>query len=184
MRGEKTIDLGFDIKVSVGGEYVHESEVTVRAPGLDKFQVHTKMQAYVGKALAGIAGMRGQLQDAAQDTNEDEQDTNKDEQDVMVLMSMGMSGDDYTEFAAFARKSLTNSKLASVGENAKLTDEAWLEIEAQGGMEAVMRILSAFTDFFFDALASKPENGKGKSLTSASHIKGRSTKKKPEPTPG
>lgn len=183
MRGEKTIDLGFDVRIPGKDGYTHENEVTVRAPGLDKFHVHTKMQAYVGKALAGIAGMRGQLQDAAQDTEEDVLDT-KEEQDVMVLMTMGLDGDTYSEFAAFARKSLTNSKLASVGEDAKLTDEAWLEIEAQGEMEAVMRILSAFTGFFFDALASKSESGKGKSLTSASPSEGRSTRKKPEPTPG
>ena len=185
MRGEKTIDLGFMVDVSVGGEYVPADNVTVRAPGLGKFDVHTTMQAYVSQAVLNFSKMRGEMTAAMESDDDDDAApaaTGDDEQDVMMIMAMGLKSE-YPAFAAYVKKVLTNSKLASVGDS-KLTDEAWIAIEEAGGTEAALRVMSEFTGFFFDALGSKRKTGSDKSPTSSSRTKAGSNTKKREATPG
>lgn len=187
MRGEKTIDLGFTISVSQGGDYVSADTVTVRAPGFRRADIHDTMVAWVSKASINFTKLRAGLPVSDQPIDDDEALKSIDDadQDWMQMVAMGLEVDQYAGFASYVRKVLTNSKLASVGDvDAKLTDEAWEAIYDQGGMEAVRRIESAFVGFFFESLMSTKRHGNGKSPFSASPTKARSTSKKPATTPG
>lgn len=188
MRGEKTVDLGFTFTVGQGDKgYVDVSTVTVRAPGFRRADIHDTMVAWVSKASINFAKVRAGLPSDAESTVEDEEAIralDDDDQDWMQMVAMGLEVDQYATFASYVRKVLTNSKLASVGDDGKLTDEAWEAIYEQGGMEAVRRIESAFVGFFFESLLSTGRRGNGKSRSSASPSRARSTSKKPATTPG
>ena len=180
MRGEKVIDFGFTFKYSDGGEFQEASEIVLRAPGLDKFDVHTSMKAWTGKAMLNFAQIaRGETVSDEQ-IEQESPDNTTDDQDVMQMMSMGLNVDEFPKFAAYVRKVLTNSKkLATVGQtDIPLTDATWIDIENQGGMEAVFKIMSDFTGFFLGALTSKGQNGDGKSATLSSRTKAVSATKK------
>lgn len=173
MRGETTVELGFtfEYQQSVGENRgaADADSVTVRAPGLSKFKVHTAMVAYVSqamvgmmKALSGVNAQTGQADEAAERPEGD--------QDVMQIMAMGLSDEKFSEFCDFVRKVLTREpKLAFVGDNQPLNDDTWEAIAEAGGLEAVMKILGAFTDFFMAAqLKSAERTGNGTSISSAS----------------
>ncbi|MEQ8823845.1 MAG: hypothetical protein RIC14_05680 [Filomicrobium sp.] len=186
MRGEKTIDLGFTIQVSQGGQYVDANSVTVRAPGFRRADIHDQMTVWVGKAAMSFEKFRADIPQTKTVTDdEDIEDIESKDEDWMTMVSMGLDVDQFTSFASYVRSVLTNSKLANVGDgDARLTDEAWEAIFEQGGMDAVRRIESAFVGFFFAALVSKRKVGKGKSRSSAKPTRARSNSKRPETTPG
>lgn len=188
MRGEKTVTFDFNFEYSHDGNFVEANTITLRAPGLGKFDVHNTMQAYVSKAVVSFAA---QLRDANkgqpdQSTDDDDvSDTSEaqdEDKDVMVIMAMGLDLDVYPKFASYVQRVLTNTpKLATIGDTkAPITDAVWTSIEERGGIEAANKIMSEFTSFFFDALGSKKGNGKGKLPSSASPSKGPSPSNTPK----
>lgn len=187
MRGEKTVTFDFNFEYSHDGNFVEANTITLRAPGLGKFDVHNTMQAYVSKAVVSFAA---QLRDAnkgqpdTSDNDEDVSDTSEqdEDKDVMVIMAMGLDLDVYPKFASYVQKVLTNTpKLATIGDTKMpITDAVWASIEERGGIEAANKIMSEFTSFFFDALGSKKANGKGKHHSSASPSKGPSLSNTPK----
>lgn len=178
MRGEKTIKFDFPIRFPENGTWGESDFITVRAPGLGKFDVYNTMRAYVGKAVVNITKINdGRKKDDDITPDDDEAVTpakdDKDEQDVMMIMSMGLDVETFPKFAHYVQKVLTNApKLATIGENrVAITDEAWLSIEDQGGMEAISKVMSEFTGFFFDALGSPKKNGSAKPTGSVMPIR-------------
>lgn len=181
MRGEKTIEFEFPIRYSENGEWNEATAVTVRAPGLDKFSIHSKMQSYVARAVFEFAKANEHLRKGAptgsasveDDAEVEDEAANADDQDVLVIMQMAMGVDDYAAFADFVRKTLTNApRLASIGDSKQpIKDETWLSIEEAGGLEAVHKIISEFCGFFFDALKSQKKSGQNKPITSSSPTK-------------
>ena len=188
MRGEKTVTFDFNFEYSYDGNFVEGNTITLRAPGLGKFDVHSTMQAYVSKAVVAFAAQirdanKGQTQDTSSDDEEVSDTSEQDEdKDVMVIMAMGLDLEVYPKFAAYVQRVLTNTpKLATIGDSkVPITDAVWQSIEERGGIEAVSKIMSEFTSFFFDALGSKKANGKGKPLSSVSPSRGPSPSNTPK----
>lgn len=189
-RGVKTITFDFPISYPIDGQYQETDRITVRSPGLGKYDVYSTMKAYVGKAMLNMskarAGMKSEVEQkiALQDDDDvvdvDGDDADNDEKDVMIIMAMGLSTEEYPKFATYVQKVLTGStRLATVGAEDKvaITDEVWTSLEEGGGMEAVNRVMSEFVSFFFDALPSPKKSGKSKSPTSSS------PPRPPSPTP-
>lgn len=170
MRGEKTVTFDFAFTYSDKGHFVEAREITIRAPGISKFDTHARMKAWVGKAVLAFSSIARPT--AASDDEPPAQDGD-DDQDVMQLMSMGLGVDDYTAFCAFVKKALTGSTLATVGESKiPVSDEIWIDLEDKGGMEAVFKVMSEFTGFFFAALQKSPKpNGAAPAPSSASPSK-------------
>lgn len=169
-RGEKVVTFDFNFTYSEKGSYVEANTITLRAPGLAKFDTHARMKGWVGKAVLAFTS-NAKPSGAAQADEEPEQGGD-DNQDVMQIMSMGLGVDDFATFATFVKKTLTNSTLATVGDRGVLlTDEVWMDLEKHGGMEAVMKVMSDFTGFFFEALTSRKKNGAAPAPSSVSPIK-------------
>lgn len=176
MKGEKTINFDFAFQYSEGGKFAEASSITVRAPGLGKFDVHTTMSAYVGKAALAFTRLASEMpQQAAAEADDDSGEPKTDDQDVMQLMAMGLGVDEFPKFAMYVKRALTGTpKLAHVTDTKiGLTDEIWESIEAGGGMEAVQKVMSDFAGFFFEALGGRraKANGAEPAPTSASPTK-------------
>lgn len=201
MRGMKTVDLGLTVdKVTVrDGGIVDVSTVTLRAPALGKLDVHSTMKTFVEDGLAGFQVKQAQLaraagidlqaeqqkfleaQRAAQDERpetETEDDDEEDPAENMAIMASGLGRTEYPEFVRYVKKVLTDCpKLADIGsdENGKpyaISDDFWNRLDQiDGGMDAAMRIMGAFADFFIASPTSRKKSGKKKSTTSAKRTK-------------
>jgi hypothetical protein len=96
------------------------------------------------------------------------------EVDAFMTMSLGLSIDRFTEFCEFVQRSLTNRRgLAFVGsdptDRTPITEEVWMNIAAEGGMEALEKGLAGFADFFLGGSAkSQTKTGAGSSSPSQS----------------
>jgi hypothetical protein len=183
MRGETRIEFDFPISFSFKGEISETNFVTVRAPGFDSFATHAKMKAHVSQALLSFAKQRDGLASdtsGAKDIAEPEEDEIDPDKDVMTIMAMGLGPDKYPDFADFVQKTLTGRKqLAFLGEDPDIVaiqDAVWMDIAEKGGIDACLRIMSAFTDFFFAPLTSQKPSGAKPSRSSVSGSKGRSKK--------
>lgn len=174
MRGEKTIELGFSVRVPSGkGEYIDTNIVRVRAPGLNKLHIHARMQASVMEAVfamarkaASIKGLAEARAAAASAEAEDGDDETADKVEpaggeVMDQISIGLGPEDYPGFVAYVKKVLTNSDLALLGDEGtvKITDEAWGVIEEAGGIEGAYEIMGTFVAFFLNAPQSRKSTG-------------------------
>lgn len=181
VKGIKQIDFDFDITYSKGGRFVTTRQITVRAPGLNRFEVHAAMTAYVNKAALAFTEIAGKLQGSApaqpEAPTQPPETASEDDQDVIQLMAMGLGIEKFPEFVVYVKRVLTNSpRLATAGESGDqaLTDEVWESLEANGGMEAVHRVMSEFTGFFFEAMGKRQakQSGVASAPTSASPTKG------------
>jgi hypothetical protein len=176
MRGEKVVELGVTFRFPTGkGEYGEASTVTVRAPGLANFRVHNKMQAYVmdgafammKKAVEARGGVAAAA--AAEAAAEAEREANGETLeeapeplgvDTMNQMSIGLGVERFPEFCEFIRKSLTNSKFATIGDSKiMITDETWEAIEEVAGMDGVMEVMGQFVGFFAGSQKSRKPSG-------------------------
>lgn len=182
MRGEKTIEFEVPFRYSTGGVYSETTTVTIRAPGLGKFDVHNKMQAYVMEAMFALAKQAAEMRGFAEAKKAaeagDDEEAPKDQPDppgseIMDQISVGLGHAKYPEFAGYVKRMLTNApKLATVGEDRQpLTDEVWEAIEETNGTSAAMDILGSFASFFVNALGSKKPIGSARSATSSSPTK-------------
>ncbi len=191
MRGEHTIEFDVPFQYSDGGKFKEASSITVRAPGLGKYHIHTVMVSFVykglmsfttsGQAMKEIASYLKPVED--EDEDGDQQKAEDDpEKDIMPVLAIGLGTETYPQFAAFVRKSLTDSpKLATIGDTGlPVTDEVWESIEETSGIDEVMRVFNAFTNFFNKADSkSKKGNGKKRSRGSSSRTKAASTTSTP-----
>lgn len=174
MRGSKTLTFDFEFTYSKGGQFVKHNRITVKEPGLGKWEVHSQMTAYVSKAALAFSKLAADMQQPARIEDEASEAPNPDEeQDVMQLMAMGLGVEEYPKFANYVKRVLTGApRLASVGEDGDgaVTDEVWESLAENGGMEAVSRIMSEFTGFFFEALGKRraKQNGAATAPISAS----------------
>ena len=175
MASQRTVTFDFDFDYPNSGAYGRTNKVTVSAPSFSNYEVYSTMQGYVSQALLNFAKLRGETAKSEAEVEEDETETKDDEpddRDVMVIMAMGLGVDAYPKFASYVKRVLTNSRLAVVGEPGdtivKITDEVWDSIVKEGGMDSAQKIMSEFTGFFFDALASKGKSGPAKSPTRSS----------------
>lgn len=181
MRGTKTIEFETPFRYSANGVYSETTTVTIRAPGLGKFDVHNKMQAYVMEAMFALAKQAAEMRgfaEAKKAAAEDDDEAPKDQPDppgseIMDQISAGLGHTKYPEFAGYVKRVLTNTpKLATVGEDKQpLTDEVWEAIEETNGTSAAMDILGGFAGFFVNALGSKKTTGSALSATSSSPMK-------------
>ncbi len=167
MRGEKRIEFDFEFEYSANGQFASSRELCLRAPGLGKFEVHATMQAFVAQTFGNLHSMRDSFSQEETETQPD----NDQQKDLTQFIAMGLGVDEYPNFFRYVYRTLTNCpRLAYVddGNNKQpVTDAVWESIEQRGGMEAINRVVSEFTDFFFTALASKDESGADK-LTGSS----------------
>lgn len=165
VKGIKTIDFDFDITYSKGGQFVATRQITVREPGLGKWEVHSQMTAFVGKAALAFSKLAADMAQPAGDGEAPATDVDVDEEkDLMSLMSMGLGVDEYPKFANYVKKVLTGApRLAYVGEDQAqaITDEVWESLAENGGMESVTRVMSEFTDFFFMGRAKRQAKRNG-----------------------
>lgn len=181
MRGTKTIEFETPFRYSTNGVYSETTTVTIRAPGLGKFDVHNRMQAYVMEAMFALAKRAAEMRgfaDAKKSALEDEDKPSAEVPDppgseIMDQISVGLGHVKYPEFAGYVKRVLTNTpKLATVGEDRQpLTDEVWEAIEETNGTAAAMDILGSFAGFFVNALGSKKPTGSARSATSSSPTK-------------
>lgn len=176
-RGEKVVTFDFNFTYSEKGSYVEANSITLKAPGLAKFDTHARMKGWVGKAVLAFSA-NAKPAAGGQSDDEPARKDDDDDQDVMQIMSMGLGVDDFATFAAYVKKTLTNSTLATVGDRGVLlTDEVWMDLEKHGGMEAVMKVMSDFTGFFFEALTSRKKSGAAPVPSSVSPTKAASASK-------
>lgn len=190
MRGEATVDLGAEFSYPIGqGQYGRASSVTVRAPGLTNFNTQARMQAFVLDALFGVARKAASLKgvdQARKEADEAEQGAEPVEPDpgeFMDHLAVGLGTDAYPEFVTYAKKVLTSSPYATIGDGdqkGRLTDEAWNNIEQEVGIDGVMRILGTFSLFFATGPKSKKPSGNGSSTSSLSPTKGASAPSGPK----
>lgn len=183
MRGTKTLQLPFEFEYSDGGTYVTTNEVTLTAPGIDRFHVHATMHAYVMDALFAMAKRAVELQGAseARKNAEEEEYEGDDQQDKKEIegkeffdqLALGMGIDKFPNFVTYVKKILTNNvHLARVGQGKMpITDETWERIEEAGGMEAVKDIIGTFSSFFVNSPGASKANGSEKLPISSSPSK-------------
>lgn len=181
MKGENTVEFDFTFQYSRGGKFEEGHSITIRAPGLGKYDVHTTMTAYVGRAALAFAKLAssdsGQPAPHADSSAEADQPSgeDQDEQDVMQLMAMGLGVEEFPKFAMYLKRVLTGTpKLARVTDtDVGISDEIWESLEANGGMDAVHRVMSDFTGFFLGSMAARQQkpNGAAPAHSSASPTK-------------
>lgn len=177
MRGEKVVTFDFDITYPNGqGGYETTREIRLRAPGLGKSEVFFTLKAYASKAVTGFAKIQSEIQQGrkkdASDDDEDEtpkKDAKQDDVDTMYLMASGLDIPTFAQFSNYLRRAITNTpKLASMGDSkAALSDEVWENIDTNGGMEAVNKVLAAYIDFFLEPLIAPSKTGSDESTGSA-----------------
>lgn len=182
MRGEKTVDLGYEITYPYKGQEYPSSEITVRAPGMSMYRTHSLMQAWTIKGANGwrkayaddIEKARKAAGDAPAVAPEktDDGDT---EVDVMAMMAAGL-GDQFAEFSAFVLDTLKNNiHLASIGPadmRAPISDLVLKQIDEAEGPDGWNRVASEFTGFFMLGQPSKAKtSGADSSPPSASATK-------------
>lgn len=172
MRGEKTLSFEFTFPYSENGGYAEANTITIRAPGLGKFHVHSTMQAYVMDAISTLQAKRAAIESMARDGEDDGKpaDDEADPAGVWQMMAMGLGVEKFPKFAEYVTKVLTNApKLASIGEGkVALSDEVWTALEDNGGIEAIHEVLGTFVGFFLESPKSARRTGNGSSTTSAS----------------
>lgn len=174
-RGETVVTFDFEFSFSKGGQFVPANRIVVRAPGVAHLDIHSAMKAYASKVAMAMSEFASRAKQVS-----DEDDTNKPdpdaEQDVMALMAMGLGTEEFPKFVQYVKRALSNRHaLASVGDYdpanpTPITDEVWDQLESAGGMEAIDKVMSAFTNFFFEALLrqnSRTKNGSADSHGSA-----------------
>jgi hypothetical protein len=191
MRGEKTVDLGLTVEISVSGNFTPCDKVTIRAPGLGKFDVYSTMKSFVEDGLASFQQKQLALARAAgvdlekerqrylEEKEQKESDTSDDDEEIMDIMARGLGRENFPDFCRYVKKALTGSpKLAVIGEPvdgekpAPINDDFWEALdEHEDGMDAAMKIMGGFTNFFFESQDSPKKNGKKKSTSSAKRTK-------------
>lgn len=176
MRGEKTVQFqDWTFTYSKNGKFAEGNSIVVREPGLGLMEVYTTMAAYVAEAIMKLAERRsGAQQKSDVPTDEPSLDETSDQEvDVLIYMRMALGAERYPQFIRYVRSVLTSKpKLAHVGgdDKAAITEEIWEDVAKNGGLAAVMEVVSAFTGFFFEELESKSpkKNGAASSTTSGS----------------
>lgn len=178
MRGEATVTFDFAFKYSDQGEYKQAKSVSVRAPALGKFHVHTTMTKFVMDAVTGLQEKRPTMMKG----NEDQAVSNKAAEGggpdnpqemparaIMQMMSIGLDRSDYDAFVKYMHAELVGSpKLAVITDtNIPLSDACLEDIVECGGISALYEIMGAFTRFFFIEALGIDEPGSVKSPTSS-----------------
>lgn len=184
MRGEKKIDLGFDISYSMKGQFVTTRTITVREPGLGKYEVWSTMKSFVMQAQPGIFEVAAKAQaaasagvPAAEESDDPQPESEDDTKDILSWMAIGLGEKKFNDYMRYVKAALTNApKLATVGDSEQpITDEVWEALDEKGGMTAVTNILSEFTGFFFGGQQkSAKTNGGATSPSSPSPPQGTS----------
>lgn len=193
MRGEKTITLDYEILYSKGGQFVPTNIITVRAPSLDQYKIHSLMQSWTSEGALGWrkanAETLAKLEAAAEaaqaapapQAGAAETPAEDVQIDVMHMMSQGLPPERYAIFSQFVMDTLKNNpRLAYVGgdEKAPITDHVMQQIGEQGGIADWDRIASDFSGFFMLGTGSRQKpSGADSSPTSVSPIKA------PSPSP-
>jgi hypothetical protein len=178
MKGEKQITFPFSFKYSEAGVFKEEFGVTVRAPSLDQFAVHTAMVAFAAEAgqknqIAGMAAFgalpEGVIASMVKARGDQEQLNSAPETDdematrVIGQFASGLGSERFPRFMDFLLKALKNNpRLASVGDGkVPLTDATIQSICDVGGMDAVNVVMATFAGFFLEPVASPSKNATG-----------------------
>ena len=171
MRGQKVITFPFEFEYSHEGQFKKEFGITVRAPGIELFNVHNKMIAFASEAEVGLAIKFSRVnRDKPEAADEEEAKPKAPETDeemvqrVIGAYSMGLGSEAFPNFMLFLKTTLTNnSRLATIGDTKiPVTDLVWNAIDNAGGMDAINMILRSFAGFFLkqpDSQASEKANG-------------------------
>lgn len=168
MRGTTTIEFDFEFEYADGGQHHKAFAITLQAPGFDRYDVHTAMTAWIGKAALGFMANMPERQkpdgaERRQKANGDKtaEEIRAERRSSLTNLAMGLGVDDYQRFATFLRRTLTkNSALARVAETeVGIQDMTWSTIADQGGIEAVEEIMGAFIDFFTESPKSAGATG-------------------------
>jgi hypothetical protein len=186
MRGEKTINFDFEILYSAGGKFHPATSITVRAPSLDQYRIHSIMQSWTIEGANGwrkvfadeIAKAKVESSNAPDGDETPSADEDDKQIDVMAMMAAGLSPEKYAAFSALVMDTLKNNpRLAYVGEDPKaaITDHVLTQIGDKGGIPEWERVASEFVGFFMLGGQSAKTNGDASSPASASPT--------PEPSP-
>lgn len=169
MRGKKLVQLPINFKYSDAGAFKEDCAVTISAPALDQFKVHSKMMAFASEAETNLAIKFASVERPKSDAPEPEKEEQKEETDeemadrVLGIYAMGLGTEKFPEFMEYVKAVLTgNSKLASVGDtNIPLRAESWDSIDLEGGLEAVSLLIATFAGFFLGQPVGKSEGTNG-----------------------
>jgi hypothetical protein len=176
MRGQKIVTFPFEFPYSQDGKFLSEFAVTLRAPSLDQFQVHTAMTAFVKASEVGVSvafsGFKmpdrpaSEVVAAAPAPETEEQMVER----VISTLSTGLGPDRFPQFMDYVMSKLKrNAKLATIGEtNIPLDDATLSAIAEKGGMDAINLLVASFADFFFAGAPSKSASKSGDSLPGSS----------------
>jgi hypothetical protein len=176
MGGTKEVTFEKPFLYSEGGTFEESNSITVREPGLDLFHIHGRMQSITMKSVFKFANSERQKIQEEEETTGEAVDPSKRSVDALAIVAAAYDEEDYAKTIAWMKKTLTNQpKLAFVtGTKVPVTDEVWESLEAEGGVDAVMSVLSEFAGFFFRRLEpSKSASGGSASGGSASPTKDR-----------
>lgn len=150
-----TVTFGFRFQYPAKGQYEEADCITVCEPNWDKRQVYRRMHAYVAEAQKGMLRMfsNSDLQKQAESSTSSDSTSDGGDIDPLMIMRMGLGVDQYPTFVEWVTKEITNTKaLAFVGSDPEnripITDEVWMNIEKEGGLEAVDKVVGAFAGFF------------------------------------
>jgi len=178
MRGEKTIDFDFDFEVSHGGDFRSCNEIHMQEPGISQLKVHAEMKAYVSKAgLAMVAFLTKHVgSDALSDMQREAEERGVTDEggnmSILDTLSSSLEVGQYVQFIERLKAILSNNKrLAWVdidGDRVPLNDAVWQELEVNGGMQAVQKIMDGFMNFFTADEPSEMRPKRNGNLSSAS----------------
>lgn len=186
MRGEKTITFDFEFQYSSAGTFMPANTITVRAPSLDQYKVHSIMQGWTTEGAIGYRkAFAAEIEKAAAVGVEpapvvaDDAAMEDKQIDVMAMMAAGLPPEKYATFSQFVMDTLkNNARLAYVGGDPKapITDHVMKQIGELGGVSDWDRVASEFASFFMLGTGSKAKsNGADSSPVSVSHTKAHST---------
>lgn len=185
MKGEKQVTFPFEFKYSDGGVFKTDYGITVRAPSLNQFAVHTAMVAFAAEAdranqAAGLVAFSSisaeqlstLLKSRGDNGSGDEAAPVESDRDmanrVIGQFASGLGSEKFPKFMEFLLKTLkNNAKLATVGDTKiPLTDATVDSIAEIGGMDAINLILASFAGFFLpDQAAQSPKPNGGDTPT-------------------
>ena len=156
----KVVNFDFDFTYSSGGQMVSERSICVAEPSYDKQAVFHKMRTFATLAEKGVLDWlsRQPVREAKVDVAADSKPAG-DDTAISALDSLrfGLPSEDYIKMVEYVQKELTASpQLAWVGsdtgqpraERAVLNHGVWESLAAQGGMDAIEKVVSEFADFF------------------------------------
>lgn len=188
----RTIFFPFNFRYPHAGVYEEGNAITVCEPSYDKRATHRRMAATVMDALS--TAYRKSVGDQASTEQADAAPPSEgggakelEPEMLFTFVRMGMSTDEFVRWSEWVQRELTScAPLAYVGADLSLpikdrspvTEEVWMNIAREGGVEAIDRVIAEFASFFLSSRKSATTTGAEPSSSSAPKATGSSRGRK------